>query len=283
MSTTLENCEVLLSKEIGDYWDSTTTTAGASGGTTLIDTALKEKVDDWLTDDAHDMITSGTYDGQERKITKFDSDAGYLTVLAHGGQIATSVTYRVHRLFSASEKRRALVHAAKSGFPYIYKYVWDETKAIDSTDLYKEIDISGLGLAKNKPSAIYQSSDKTDDSIAWSILHNYVVDKDGKLWLQEGICGYDLRIIGIGYLDFYDTLSVIGTDWEDTIAIDSPQTEILIAEAALYLCRQMIMPNQSSGTIEKWERALAYWNAELRERQNRFGMSTPPVSAIWSI
>ena len=127
MSTTLADCEKLLSKEIADYWDSTTTAGGSS--TTIIDDLLKAKANDWIDGDPgemYDQITSGTYDTEERKISSLAS--GTLTTLAHGGTIATSVTYRVHRVFSASEKRRALIEACKDSFPSIFREIFDETK-----------------------------------------------------------------------------------------------------------------------------------------------------------
>lgn len=281
MTTSLESNMILLSKQMGDYWTGTTTSGTDS--TSVIDTALKAKANDWITDDAYDRLTSGDYDEEERKITSLDSSAGDLTVLAHGGTVASGVTYEVHRLFTASEKRRALVHGAKTGFPHIFKQIWDESKAIDDDDLYKEIDISTLGLAQNRPHQIWQSSDKTDDSLRWYPIRNYTIDKDGNLWLYEGICGYDLRIVGIGYLDFYDTEGDVGTDWEDTIAIDSPQTEILIAEAAIYLCNQMIIPNFTSGESEGWIAALRYWQAELKDRRGKFGMVAPSATTSWRV
>jgi len=53
MSTTLLAAEQALSKEIGDYWSSTTTGAGSS--TTLVDSALMAKANDWITDEAANM------------------------------------------------------------------------------------------------------------------------------------------------------------------------------------------------------------------------------------
>lgn len=60
MSTSLLSAEIELSKQLGDFWDSITTSAGAAGGTTLIDTELKAKANDWIPDNAYDMLTSGT-------------------------------------------------------------------------------------------------------------------------------------------------------------------------------------------------------------------------------
>jgi len=126
MSTTLLNCQILLSKEIGDYWESTTTSA--SNTTTIVDTALLAKPNDWITDVSYSMLTSGSYNEQERKISTSSSvSTGSLTTLAFGGSVASGVTYQVHRLFEPSEKRRALISAAKNIYPDCYDEIIDES------------------------------------------------------------------------------------------------------------------------------------------------------------
>lgn len=129
MSTTLESSMQELSKQLGDYWASTTTSDGSAAKTTLVDTALMAKANDWVetNDEVYDRITSGTYDNEERKVASLDSSNGTLTILAHGGKIVSGITYEVHRLFSASDKREALIWAARRGFPHIFQEVWDES------------------------------------------------------------------------------------------------------------------------------------------------------------
>ena len=429
MATSLIQCECLLSKGMGDYWASTTTSAGASGGTTIIDTALKAKFDDWMTDGAFDMITSGACDEEERKITKLDSDPGTLTTLAHGGQIAKSVTYRIHRLFSASDKRIALIYAAKRSFASIYKDVrdesivsgnwlkdgsfeiwtdatdptywtnstvsttqtttslyyqhgdtsckldtasgyiyqsiseWDDLKYLagktvtftlqgwcdtatalriaiydgkdttyssyhDGDSAWTEYDdplsvtatisdnptaiefriylasasavayvddarvtgpkpprlyIGNLGLAQNKPTEVLVEMSDYSTSQPWALIHGIRYDQaNGYMYLPDTVSSnYRLRILGKKYLDFYDSSKDVGTDWDDTIDIDSPQTEILVAGAAIYLCSQKILPIGTTGDSKIWENALNYWRGELRERQRKFGMIPPSVTVGW--
>ncbi|GAH18020.1 unnamed protein product, partial [marine sediment metagenome] len=146
-----------------------------------------------------------------------------------------------------------------------------------------KIYIGDLGLALNRPHQVWQSAVSSIHSEPWQLLRNYTIGSDGYLYLPEGSESYRLRIIGIGYLDFYDTAGAVGTDWEDTIAIDSPQTEILVAEAAIYLCNQKIVPADESGESDKWERALAYWKRELAERRARFGMNAPSATIHWGV
>jgi hypothetical protein len=125
MSTTLLNAEVALSKELGDYWAGTTTSTGST--VALVDTGLMAKTNDWVTNETFDHITSDVCIGEERKVSSLDSTTGTATTLAHTGSIAVGTTYRIHRLFSASDKRTALIQAAKRVYPHAYQEVWDET------------------------------------------------------------------------------------------------------------------------------------------------------------
>lgn len=440
MSTTLSAAMAELSKQLGDYWSSASTSAGASGGTTIVDTALKAKSDDWITDESYTRITESadSSENDERKILSLDNDSGTLTTFAHTAQIPTTCDYEIHRLFTASEKRRALVHAAKAGFSSIFTEVRDESKTVgnwlrngdveqwastsypdywrvsnitateettiltrgssscklatsvggagylytsdtlvpefralagktvkfkakvhcdtasccrlailyDGTNLTygeyhpgtsnwadkdgynyldsflyveKQIDydptsiefrvyvedasatvyvndlrvigstrdkvyIGDLNIAQEQPHQVLQQHDRDIYKEPWILLHGCKVGSDDYLYLPpSAIKDYRLRIIGTNYLDFYDSSDDVGTDWDDTIAIDSPQTEILVAEAAIYLCNQKIVPNDTSGVSTNWERARAYWQRELRDRQARFGMVTPSATVNWGV
>ena len=135
--------------------------------------------------------------------------------------------------------------------------------------------IGDLGLFQNKPHRVSRLRTQYGQREHPYPVRGGTVDKDGWLHLPSGISNYTLRIEGIGYLDFYDSSGDVGTDWEDTIAIDSPQTEILVAGAAIYLCNQMIVPNFTSGESERWMQALNYWQGEYRDRYTKFGMVAP--------
>jgi len=127
-STTLLASVNAVSKEVGDYWQGTTTAAGSS--TTVVDDALKAKTSDWITDEAYDFIISATCLNEERKISNHTT-SGTLTVLAHTGTgPGTGATYQVHRLWSASDKRTACVEAAKEAYPSIYKVIRDENLVV---------------------------------------------------------------------------------------------------------------------------------------------------------
>jgi hypothetical protein len=135
----METLMTLLSKDIDDYFASTSTSTGAVGGTTIIDTALAAYESDWITDFSWDRITSGTYANESRKISSLSSTT--LTTLAHGGQIASGVTYEVHRLFAPVEKLRALTQAVKLCYPYVYASTSDTTKTTSNWLLNGDVEV----------------------------------------------------------------------------------------------------------------------------------------------
>ncbi len=431
MSTILSNCEIELSKQLGDYWAGTTTGAGSS--TTVVDTALKAKANDWITDDAYDHITSATCLDEERKIPALDNTTGTLTVLAHSGTgPGISATYRVHRLFNASDKRIALIYAARHSFPYLFEEIWDEslvcgnwlkdgsferwttsTNLTDWTDTtvtttqntsasylrhsltscrldtaagtlsqaitnfgdlqflrgksvtftcqgwcdtasclrlsindgttqtYSEyhtgddawtednprndsfyvtqyiasnatqvtftihhgvaaatsyvddarvisdyrgrLNIGYLWLAQNRPHQVYIEPTYYSQEEDWIKITDYKVSQDGYLYIPTIYpSDYRLRIRGIGYLDFLVS-GVSSTSWSATIDIESPQLDILVAEAAIYLCNQMVLPNYTSGESDRWARALAYWQNELNDRRMKYGMKSPAATLHWGM
>ncbi|MBU2527736.1 MAG: hypothetical protein KKC03_14155, partial [Bacteroidetes bacterium] len=129
MTTALSACRIELSKQLSDYWASATTGDGLAGGTTLVDAGLKAKQNAWIGKDMYDLITEAAHAriDEERQISSLSNTLGTLTVLAHGGQIVSGVDYEIHRLFTASEKRRALIAAARMAWPYIHEKIWDES------------------------------------------------------------------------------------------------------------------------------------------------------------
>ena len=421
MTTSLETLLGDLSKQIGDYWASAATSGGSS--TIIVDTALKAKANDWISDapqEMYDRITSLTYDEEERKISSLDNSDGTLTTLAHGGTIATATTYEIHRMFSASEKRRALVYAARQGFPYIFERIIDDSKTVgnwlrngcveiwtvstwpasfavsaltcaknttapyfsrglssakltgsagylyqSTTEVSELIELAGqsltftaevwsdtasdtrlsiydgttttyssyhtggdtrekltvsatiatspsqvrfaihrgasstaytddwrvygpirdkvyigdIGLAQDKPHRVSQAADAAIHNEPWHLLHKYRV-QDGWLYLHEGSANCRLRLEGIGYLNFLVS-GAVSTAWAAVIDINSPQTEILVAEAIMYLYTQMILPNFTSGDRESFVEILNYWASELNRRRAKFGMPAPLPSVIW--
>ena len=422
MTTTLAVNRVELSKQQGDYWASASTSAGAAGGTTIIDTALAAKLADWIPNEAYDLITEAAHAAinEERLISSLVQSTGTLTMLAHSVQIGSGVDYEVHRLFTPAEKMRALVQAARQIFPYCYKNVRNETltsgnwlrggdlevytatvpdnwtksgtiTTAQNTDalyrkrgasslkltyvgagtyiyqdqatipewfelagksvtfggwgwasvasqlrlqiydgtttsssdyhtggsameyLYKQVNlpedlkelevrvlmdaagsayiddlrliggtrrklnIADLGIVLNFPHRIYRQrfggAEGGKDDEPWVELRGYTVGSDGYLYLPSTVPqDYKLRVVGMDYLDFGN-----GTAWTDTIDIDSPQTDILIAQAIVNLCQEKVIPIDTASRGQQWEKALAYWMGVLKERKSQFAM--PPLGA----
>ena len=429
MSTSLLNCAILLSREIGDYWESTSSGTGST--VTVVDSALIAKPNDWITDVTYDLITSGSNNGEERKVSTTSLlTSGTYIVGTHGTTTFGSVTYQLHRLFEPSEKRRALITAAANIFGVCYDLVWDESvvsgnwikdgsferwsngtsltnwsaSAIVATQgsaagLFKHggysalltgtlgsvsqgiaqfedlkylagknvlfsaqgwcntasclrlsvydgttrtyssyhgggsawtqdnprndsfyvqanlsynptevtfqvhheiaggtsyIDdarvISGyrdrlfirqLGLAKDQPSQIFIEPTYYSQQEPWLEIHDWEVDEDGYLHLPTSVPNdYRLRIVGKQYLDFLAS-GTASTAWAATINLDAPQTEILAAEAAVYLYTWMSMPNYESGTREDYQGMIGYWKEEAKRRKAKFGMTPLPSVVSW--
>jgi hypothetical protein len=420
MSTTLLSTMQELSKQLGDSWQSTTTSGGSS--TTLIDTALMAKANNWIssTQEMYDLITSGTYIDEERKISSLSNTAGTLTMLAHGGTIATSVNYEIHRMFRALDKKTALIRACRDAYPHIHEKVevsdmrignwlkngdsfrkwtvsttpddwtvatvtaaqsttapyyqrgvasalkltiaggsvkqtntnnprlndlagktvtfrvrgWcntasclriavydgitrtyssfhDGDSAWDSDDtLYVNVKIADeatqvafeiyvdavattyvtdarvisdcapiyigyLGLVNNMPNVVEQG-----DTGNWSRMHDWSVDEDGYLHMPSGVNDLYVHITGYGLLDFLAS-GVSSTSWAATVNINTPQTDILIAQAAVILYTTISLPNFDTGISGRFATAIGYWEAELAKRIQKFHMPYYQISKIW--
>ena len=432
MSTTLLAAQQELSKQLGDSWQGTTTSAGSA--TALVDTALKAKANDWVeTGDAYDLVTSVTCQYEERQIASLDNTSGTLVVLAHTGTgPGNAATYEVHRLFSASDKRKALIYAARHSFPNLFKEIWNEelvsgnwlkdgsferwTTSTNLTDwtettvtvtqtttlpYYKhgatsakldtaagtlsqaitnfgdlqflrgrnatftcqgrcntasclrlsindgatqtysgyhtgdsawtednprndnfyvtqyiapnatqvtftihhevaagtsyvddargisdyrgKLYLGHLGLARNRPHSVYMEPSYYSEEAEWVRVSGYEIDNAGYIYMPAIYPNdYRLRVRGIGYLDFLVS-GVSSTAWTATIDLDSPQLDILVADAALYLYGQMFVPNFDTGTNEKFANAYAYWQMHLQEAVSKHGMKAPPAKIHYGV
>lgn len=136
MSMNLNTLRQNLSKQMDDYWASTTTSAGNADKLDLIDSLLMQYPNDWLADGTHNtiqstvLITDATLNKEERGV---DSD---LLVIATGtvgvksafnALIGSGKTYEINRLFTAAEKERAIKWACYNVYPSLYKLVADES------------------------------------------------------------------------------------------------------------------------------------------------------------
>lgn len=435
MTTTLVNCKTELSKQLDDYWASTTTSDGSTTPfVTLTDTALKAKSEQWITDNTYVMLTEEPEGGttqiyEERKVSTL-SASGTLTFLAFTEKIVSGINYEIHRLFTPSAKRQALIYAARAGFPWIHEKIWDESivsgnwlkdgslelwptsstltywsktgsvslneatlspyykhgktsclmdtatgslyQAIGDNDDLKRLAgkavtftlqghsdtadslrisiydgstltysdhtdddtawtrdaeplsvtatiqdhpnaiefrihhdiataadyvddarvicagtnprlfIDHLGLAQETPHQVFIEPSNYSLDEPWTLIHSAEIDtENGYLYLPSSIPNNRrLRIRGLGYLDFLVS-GVSSTAWTSAININKPQTDILVAQAALYLYTRMAMPNFSSGDRKDFQEMMGFWKQELRERIGKHGMDIPSVPTKW--
>jgi hypothetical protein len=125
-----------LSEFVNDYEASTTTSAGNSGGTTLVDTYASRYGDGYLSG-MFIRITSGTCVNQIRRVTSNTQATGTITVApAFSAQVATSVTYQIHK-YDPQLKFRALDKARFDVIDNVYQLIYDDTVTSDGqSDVY---------------------------------------------------------------------------------------------------------------------------------------------------
>ena len=430
MTTPLSSARIELSKQLNDYWAGTSTTPASALTTELTDTALKAKENAWITKGTFDLITDDTTNtNEERKISALVNTSGAITMLAHTSANIAGIEYEIHRLFTASEKRIALIAAARMAWPHIHEKIWDEslvsgnwlkdgsfeqwnsagtsltywskansviTKTTSSpyykhgaisckisgnteevsqgipywddlkrlagqsvtfsiqawcdtasclrisindgtTQTYSSyhagdsawtqddprndsmyvqqfIDwnpteitftihhenasatsyvddarvigpyqprlfIETLGLAQEQPIQVEIEPTNYSTDEPWAIIFNSRLDTElGYIYLPSSVQrDRRLRIKGIGYLDFLDSDGASATAWDSTININSPQIDILIAQAILYLYTQMSLPNFSRNTRQDFQEMIGFWESKLRTAIGKFGMEVQSI------
>ena len=132
------------------------------------------------------------------------------------------------------------------------------------------------------PSQVFIEPDYYSTDEPWQLIHNANLDTEsGYLYLPSSVMrDRRLRIIGMGYLDFLAS-GVSSTAWTAAININSPQTDILIAQAILYLYTWMSMPNFQQGDREDFIQMMGFWQDELRKRKGKFSMPIPSWPVKW--
>lgn len=124
-----------VSEALGDYYSLTTSAAGNCGGTTVVDTSLKELPNG---DDAcgfenwYALITSGARNGESRRIASSVATCPpTLTVQsAFSGKVCNSVTFELHR-HDPIDYHTAISAAIRRSWPDLYLGLVDETLVID--------------------------------------------------------------------------------------------------------------------------------------------------------
>ncbi len=211
--------------------------------------------------------TTTTYSSYIDQNTAWTKDNAPLTVTATIQDHPNYVTFYIY-------------HDVAAGTGYV-----DDARVVttENPDLY----IGNLGLVQNKPHQIWVEPYNYYRGSDWERVRDWVVHSStGYLSIPDSVTkNRNLRIRGLGYLNFYTSAytQADSTDWTATIAIDEPQVQILSAAAALRLYTRMSMPNYESGTRKDYQEMIGFWKAELAERKAKFGMPSPSTTRSWGI
>lgn len=341
MATLMSAMLTLLGQDLDDNWSSTTTSAGNANKLTLEDTALYEKVADWVNDGMVVYLPLGPSGAGSAETRVADSLSGStLTVKsAFSVLVATSVGYEIHRLFTRNQKLVALRNAAPLLCPDYHEVVRN-METVETTDYKYEFTISSLSLFNNRPHQVLLSQQVIEDiwvketayaeddvvrptslsaftgytyicttagtsgateptwpttedgtvadgTVTWTRqdtldysnypflpLHDWDITPDGKLFIPYSFTeGYKIMIVGIKPLAFS------GSGAAETIALDSPFTYVLSAQAALYLCQQRV-GSAPSQEVEYWNGRVQHWNQQLALRKAQYPMPAPAGTLI---
>ena len=133
----------------------------------------------------------------------------------------------------------------------------------------------GATVTEAGKTTTWECMDEVDYSNAPKLpLHDWDITPDGKLMLNATFDNDSvLTIVGIKPLAF------TGTGATETIALDSPHTYVLSAQAIVWLCSQKI---SSAGTqdVARWTALKQQWEAELAMRKIKYPMKPPDGTLI---
>lgn len=213
-----------LSRDLGDYFASTTT-GNASCADELVDTALLDQdADEFLTKRTTVWIAGsqcgGPASNEERRVDRNNSvmTTGTLNFFRDwSATLQAAVDYEVHHLFTAAEKDAAITVALDLVPPILWASLVEDVTMV--TDQY-DYDISCLGFRNNRPHDVHRVS--TADTELTVPVHNWEIRDDTDLHIKfRPRNGETLRLYGIKNPTLSD--------------IVQPQLLILTARAAMYL------------------------------------------------
>lgn len=143
------------SEFLADYEASTTTSAGNTGGTTLVDTYLSRYGDNRLKGMFIRITVSGGNQYQVRRITSNTQSSGTVTVSpAFSGQVGVTSTYELHR-YDPAIKFRALDKARFDVVDNVFRLIYDDTITSDGRnsvyDIPSSIDIGPVAAIVENP------------------------------------------------------------------------------------------------------------------------------------
>ena len=124
-----------LSEEMGDYLSLTTTSAGNSAGTSVVDTGLRNLsggADDAAFEGWHILVTSGANTGETRMVKNYFTNTTTLVMQEafSGGPVVGSVSYELQS-YDPAQKHQAISRAIAELYPFLYLPLRDETVVVD--------------------------------------------------------------------------------------------------------------------------------------------------------
>lgn len=243
-----------VSKDLLDYWASTTTGSGST--TTLVDSLLQQFDDSEIrTRRASFLMTSGSSAAEERPFVSKATDTVTVTP-AFGNSITSGLTYEMHRLFRAEEKDSAVTSALTNVFPFIHVPTITDIAPVSGQYLF---DISGQGLKDNLPT-----------TVLWS--------GPGDVDLAVPLSGWEMRGVSLYVpynLPITGKIRVMGMIPPTLSDITTSQELIVSAQAVVSLLAGAASdtPNDMLGALE---RLLPVWQSTYIERLRNGAMLVPP-------
>uniref|UniRef100_A0A6H1Z6V4 Uncharacterized protein n=1 Tax=viral metagenome TaxID=1070528 RepID=A0A6H1Z6V4_9ZZZZ len=165
MATLMSAMLTLLNQDLDDSWSSTTTADGNVSKLTLEDTALYEKVADWVSDGMILYLPTGptlTPGAAETRVVDSLSGSTLTIKSVASAKIVSGVTYELHRLFTRNQKLVALRNSARLICPEVHAVVRD-MDLLETVDYQYEFDISSLALFQNRPHQVLLAQQTIED------------------------------------------------------------------------------------------------------------------------
>ncbi len=252
MATAIQAREQL-SRDIGDYFASTTT-GNASDGSTLVDDALKDIEDDNILSPNAQVSILTIVAAEERNVASKVTDT--LTMRRNfATTVLTSIAYEMHRQFSASEKDAAITEALDLIFPMVWTPVTaDLTFVADQFDY----DITASNFHNDTPHQVWKVS-AGDSEITEKIMN----------WDIRYTTGGAARIHFFNRFNTNETIRLVGIKETSLADISGTNLLILSSRAAMYLYETAISAARFD-SVATLERSLARHEKAFQERIIRF-------------
>lgn len=161
-----QQLQVGLSKFVDDYQPGTTTSNGASDGSTIIDTSLEIFGDNRLVGQYVRITGAGTTQYQVSRVTSNTQASGSVSVSpSFTAQVSSTVTYELHK-YEPRKKFTALDSARMPVVDNVFRLLYDET--VTSDGYSREFDIPPT--MQRGPSLLFVERIPWSPNIQWNFI-----------------------------------------------------------------------------------------------------------------